>query len=190
MFLFNYSFFSIVIIAFIASILYIKKLINLSKDHNIQNVRAINLYLDKKLVSKLLTICLGDNQIYRIQQLMDEILHYFCLDYMAIKIKNNDNILSFKSSAMYRLFPESEVKSLLSQASTIDEEIGNKNIKEEDYRQFIVFKHESLSMIAVLEAKHNLSNEEKETLGNEIMLIIKIAIFATINQSQKLVKLI
>lgn len=141
-------------------------------------------------MSKLLRICLDEDQTYKFQTLMDEILHYFCLDFIALKIKNNDNTVSFKSSAMYRLLPEAEVKLLLNQAVQIEENIGNKHIKVEDYRQFIVFKHENLSMIAVLEAKHSLTAEEKETLGNEIMLIIKIAIFSTINKSQNLVKLI
>ncbi len=161
---------SLVIISLI-DILYRAK-----RDFKIQSVRTINLYLDKKFLYKLLLMIREFDKMNDLRILLEEILDYFCLDFVALYIKDQDKIFHVKSMAVNKLYTEKDMKLLFSHSNSINEESGYKMIKIENKRQFIVFKNMEICMLIILEEKHKLSIEEKETLVNEVMLFLNLGI--------------
>lgn len=153
------------------------KIYNLKRKIHQQNLKAINLYLDKKLMIKLLNTTLSTDKQHLLHIITEEILHYFCIDFIAFKEETNPKILTFKNDRITKLYKDKEIDALLNNAQNIQTTIGHIPIKIEDKRQFIVFKHHQTLMLAIVEPEHMLSLSEQETLGNEIILIIKIIMF-------------
>lgn len=173
MFDFYTTLFVIIISLLFITVLFLK-IYNLKRKMHQQNLKTINLYLDKKLIIKLLNSILSTDKQHLLHITTEEILHYFCIDFIAFKLEMNPKILTFKNDKITKLYKDKEIDALLNIAQNIQTTIGHIPIKIEDKRQFIVFKHNQTLMLAIVEPEHRLSPSEQETLGNEIIIIIKI----------------
>ncbi len=176
--MFNFYIALLVIITLILFTTFLSmKIYNLKRKMHQQNLKTINLYLDKKLIIKLLNSTTSTHHQLILDTIAEEILHYFCIDFLAIKFEEFPKILTFKNDKITKLYKDTEIHSLLKNSENIERPVGYLSIKIEDKRQFIVFKHDQTLMLAIVEPGHKLSTSEQETLGNEIMLIIKIILF-------------
>ncbi len=146
-----------------------------------QNLKTINLYLDKKLVIKLLNSIFLTSENLVLDIITAEILHYFCLDFIAFRSCPSSKIITFKSEGTTKFYKDREIDSLLENAENIDTETGWLLAKIEDKRQFIIFKHHKSIMLTIVEQDHRLSSSEKETLGHEIIAIIKLVMCTRIS---------
>ncbi len=140
------------------------------------STKIVNLYLDKKFVCKLLKSVQTLYTETHLLQLLNEILDYFCLDLLALYITIQNKILMCKSTSMDKLYTQNDIKLLINNAKVVSNEIGYYVIKNEDRRQFIVFKHPSISVLALSEINHSLSKEEKKTFIDEIMLLLTVGV--------------
>ena len=136
------------------------------------SVKVVNLYLDKKFICKLLTSAKNLYTESELLIMLNEILDYFCLDLLALYITIQDKLILCKSVAMDNLYSQNEIKLLLNHSKKIDSEIGYHIIKNKNHRQFIVFKHPSISILTISEARHTLSTSEKNTFLNEVTLLL------------------
>ncbi len=140
------------------------------------SVKVVNLYLDKKFICKLLRVAQNLYTENDLLILLNEILTYFCFDLIALYITIQDKIVLCKSAAMNRLYTKSDIKLLLGHSELIENEMGYHVIKNEDHRQFIVFKHPQISILAISEIGRNPSKNEKETFINEVMLLLALGV--------------
>lgn len=148
----------------------------ISNDFKTQNLKSINLFLDKKLVMKLLEKLTATESIDNLELLIDDIINYFGIEFAALKIKNIKQILRFRNNHSYQYITDKETVNLFSHAENEEDSVFHKDIKEEDEKKFMIFKYNNLSMLVVLEEEHNLTGVELDTLSNEIMLILQLAL--------------
>jgi hypothetical protein len=146
----------------------------------------MNLYLDKKFINKLLIVVSEKTKLEKLKKIMDEVITYFCLDFLALRIESDDTILTYKSSSTNNYHSDQELRSIFQAKDMIEENIGNIKVREDRNRDYIIFKNGQVTLLAIVEAKHNLSSHEKDTLGNEIINMIKMAIFTSINNKVSL----
>lgn len=153
-----------------------------------QNLKSLNLYLNKRFVSKLLTVCLEIEETNRLRSIIQEIIHYFCLDFVALNVSNHDKVISFHNNTTKKHFTTTEVRKYFKYINNIKVPVGDMYIDAEDHRKLVGFKHNELTMVVALETNHTLQLEEKEILGNEIMQLIKLPIFSTLNKTPNLIR--
>lgn len=165
-----------IIILFACVIYYARKHYTLKEEYKKQNIKAINIYLDKKLVSKLLDRLLDIKNSTELDIMIDDIIHYFGIEFAALKMKDLKEVLRFKNNYSDHYITDEETKNLFTKIEQIEEKIYQKNLKKVNQKKFIVFKYNSLSMLVVLEKNHYLSKIEFDTLSNEIMIILQLAL--------------
>ncbi|MDX1923787.1 MAG: hypothetical protein SFT91_00900 [Rickettsiaceae bacterium] len=141
----------------------------------LQNIKAINLYLDKKLTNKLMSAILRTYTSDSVQYIIDEIIMYFCLDMVYVKFQNEVKYSSFKSATSNKYFTDSQILDLMDLSNSITDSVGIKRLKHNDKTNVVIFKHTYLTMIVVVEPNHDLTKHEASTIENDIMLLLKIA---------------
>lgn len=142
--------------------------------YNKQNIKAVNLYLDKKLILKLLSKLNTCSNEDTLESIIDDILIYFGIEVMVLKNESTNLVLNFKNKLSSKLLTEQDTKLMFAQTKKI-KNLGYKKINNDDENNYVIFKNHDLLGLVVLEDRHMLSNNELDTLLNEIMIIIKIA---------------
>jgi hypothetical protein len=173
-------------LCFVALLFFMPYFLKIRNNLHSQNIRSMNLYLDKKFINKLLSLMTERGNIDRLQNLMDEIIGYFCLDFLALRVESEDKILTFRSLSTSKYYTEKELGNLMRDSRKIGRDVGYIKIKEDSNSEYIIFKNNQVTLLAVVEAKHELTIHEKDTLGNEILNMIKIAIFTSVNKKVSL----
>jgi hypothetical protein len=159
----------LVISVLIISVLNCKKLI---KKYNDQNIKAINLYLDKKLISKLLDKLSNLTNESDIDYLIDDIFNYFGINFLVLKNVNKKKIFRF-GEVNSDVLTDSECVDLLCGVSKIKSDSGYLMAKQESENQYLIFKNQDLSMMIVTHESHHFTESELETITNEIMLVLR-----------------
>jgi len=154
----------------IYSIMNCKKLI---KKYNEQNIKAINLYLDKKLISKLLDKLSTITNEYGIQSLIDDIFNYYGIDFMVLKNISSKKIIRYGESTQ-NIITDEEFRNLFDKTEKIKSDIGYLHINNKSVGGgYVLFKNHDVAMIILADEDHELSFAELETLANEIMHILR-----------------
>lgn len=148
----------------------------LEKKFDKRNIWGINQYLDKKFIRKLLSNILTHKKTNVLQVMLDEIIDYFCLDFIAFRLAYHDRPLTYKSAAFNKVYTDNTTKHILRNAKTIEKDIGYRILEVDNHRQIIIFKHKKISMFVASEANYTLPEEDKNTLANEIIMILECCI--------------
>lgn len=150
------------------------KYYELKKTLYIQNAKAINLYLDKKFIKKLLRILVSIETNERLRVIMEEVSTYFFIDFIAIKNLEKEDIIKFKNQLSPNFLTDYELNSLLAEGDRIDDS-GYKEIQNNLGRQLIIFKNDKVIMLIITENSHKLNQNEISTISAEIMLLSSLA---------------
>ena len=164
-----------VVILTIIILMYINiKYYELKKTLHIQNAKAINLYLDKKFIKKLLRILVSIETSERLRIIMEEVSTYFFIDFIAIKNLENEDIIKFKNQLSPNYLTDNELNSFLAQGDII-ENAGYKEMPNNLGRQVIIFRNDKIIMLVITENSHKLNQNEISTISTEIMLLSRLA---------------
>lgn len=87
---------------------YIYLYYNLNQNYKKQNIKAINLFLDKKLVSKLLEKIVGINSQVELDIIVDDIINYFGIEFAALKVRDLRKILRFNNHYSHHIISDKE----------------------------------------------------------------------------------
>lgn len=172
-----------IVILTVIILMYINiKYYELKKTLYIQNAKAINLYLDKKFIKKLLRTIVSIETSERLSVIMEEVSTYFFMDFIAIKNIENEDIIKFKNQLSPNYLTENELNSFFAQGDIIDN-TGYKEMPNNLGRQVIMFRNDKIIMLIIAENSHKLNQSEISTISTEIMLLSRLA-FDTMRQSR------
>ncbi len=147
----------------------------LSHQSKLQNIKAINLYLHKQLINKLITTILDARHKDLMEYISDEVMSYFCLDSISLMQNNRDDYYTYTNRGSRKYLKRSDLIEIFKELKNDEEIVIIKNINHE-VGNLYGCKHYSLAMVVVTEEGHTLNNEEANVLGHDIMAIFRIAI--------------
>ncbi len=168
----NIIFFVIILLCFLVLILG-WHCYKLKRKFDKQSIWGIKQYLDKKFICKLLSNFLVCSQINILQILLDEIMHYFCLDFIAIRVTSHGKVVTHKSALFNKIYTDNAINQLLNNVEIIKENVGHATLKSQNHRQFIVFKHNEIHMIVASEPDYLLPLDDINTLTNDIIMLLE-----------------
>ncbi|MDX1916773.1 MAG: hypothetical protein SFT68_02180 [Rickettsiaceae bacterium] len=138
-----------------------------------QNIKAINLYLDKQLINKLLNIILNSDPKELVSVIAEEIMLYFCLESIILSKENNFKYISFSNNGANLFLTNNQIEKYFDKLDSVEQE---QYIEEEKLgNSTITLLKNHTSMIIVTENGYKLNQQELNTILNDILTIFRIA---------------